>query len=160
MSNEEAAKDCLQDSLVHILKNIGKYEATGSFTSWAARVTATQCLQCLRKEKKHINPGLDTAPEPFAGEEITTKLHAEDVMKYLDTLSDNYRVAINMFVIEGYSHREVAEYLDISESSSRSLVSRARQMIEDHFAKEELPKQVSESREAILTTVKKITKLA
>ena len=63
ISDNELAKDCLQESLVHILNNINKYEATGSFKSWAARVTATQCLQWIRKEKKHINFNIDEVVE-------------------------------------------------------------------------------------------------
>ncbi|MFT6783642.1 MAG: RNA polymerase sigma factor (sigma-70 family), partial [Saprospiraceae bacterium] len=80
VSDHDLAKDCLQESLVHILHNINKYEATGSFKSWAARVTATQCLQWIRREKKHINFDIMEVVEPSVDEKISFELEAQDVM--------------------------------------------------------------------------------
>ena len=138
ISDSEKAKDCLQDSLVHILSNIHKYEATGSFKSWAARLTATQCLQFLRREKRHSTLAVEDSPEPSEDESITDRLEVVDVLNFLETLPEKYRIAINMYVIEGYSHREIAQHLDITESSSRSLVSRARKMIVEAFQEKKM----------------------
>lgn len=129
ISDSEKAKDCLQESLVHILSNIQKYEARGSFKSWAARVTATQCLQFIRREKKHITFDIEETPEPSEEETISDRLEVEDILKFLETIPEKYRIAVNLYIIEGYSHREVSEQLGITESSSRSLVTRARKMI-------------------------------
>lgn len=159
ISDKDLAKDCLQEALVHVLHNINKYQATGSFKSWAARVTATQCLQWIRREKKHINFDIDDISEPYVKEEVTQKLEAEEILKFLNTLSENYRIAINMYVIEGYSHKEISVHLGISESSSRSLVSRARKMIVEEF--QETPEEKNKQDVAgKLTTMKKIKKLA
>lgn len=129
VSDTAKAKDCLQDSLVHILSNINKYEDKGSFKSWAARVTATQCLQLIRREKKHITFDISENEEPAEEESISDRLEVEDVLAFLETIPEKYRIAVNMYIIEGYSHKEISEYLDITESSSRSLVARARKMI-------------------------------
>lgn len=129
ISDSEKAKDCLQDSLVHILSNIGKYEASGSFKSWAARVTATQCLQFIRKEKKHITFDIEETVEPSEEEKISDRLEVEDILKFLETIPEKYRIAVNLYIIEGYSHKEISEQLGITESSSRSLVTRARKKI-------------------------------
>jgi len=138
ISDQEKAKDCLQDSLVHILSNINKYEARGSFKSWAARVTATQCLQMIRKEKKHITFDISETAEPSEEESISNRLELEDVLKFLETIPEKYRIAVNMYIIEGYSHREISEHLGITESSSRSLVTRARKMIITAFGEKKM----------------------
>jgi|TARA_R110000737_G_scaffold318658_1_gene329600 RNA polymerase sigma factor (sigma-70 family) len=160
VSDHDLAKDCLQESLVHILHNINKYEATGSFKSWAARVTATQCLQWIRREKKHINFDIMEVVEPSVDEKISFELEAQDVMNFLETLNDRYRIAINMFIIEGYSHKEISKHLGITESSSRSLVARARKMIVAKFS-EKCPLESNKNEMVTsLTTMKKIKKLA
>ncbi|MDF1696770.1 MAG: sigma-70 family RNA polymerase sigma factor [Saprospiraceae bacterium] len=133
ISDEEKAKDCLQEALVHILSNIKKYKATGSFKSWAARVTATQCLQMIRREKRHITVDIENSAEPSEEESISDRLEVEDIMKFLETIPERYRIAVNMYIIEGYSHKEIAQHLEITESSSRSLVTRARKMIVSAF---------------------------
>ena len=160
ISDYELAKDCLQESLVHILNNINKYEATGSFKSWAARVTATQCLQWIRREKKHINFNIDDVVEPSEEEKISDHLEVRDVMDFLETLSERYRIAINMFIVEGYNHKEISEHLGITESSSRSLVARAKKMIIAEFSKRNSQEISNKERVTNLTTMKKIQKLA
>lgn len=160
ISDYDLAKDCLQESLVHILNNIGKYEATGSFKSWAARVTATQCLQWIRREKKHINFDIEDAIEPSEAEKVSDHLEVQDVMNFLGTLSERYRIAINMFIIEGYSHKEISKQLEITESSSRSLVARARKIIIEEFAKRNSQNSDNSKTMTSLTTLKKIQKLA
>ena len=134
----EQAKDCLQESLVHILSNINKYEDRGSFKSWAARVTATQCLQYIRREKRHLSFDIGETAEPSEEEVVSNRLEVEDVLKFLETLPEKYRIAVNMFIIEGYSHREISEQLGITESSSRSLVTRARKMIVTAFGERKM----------------------
>jgi len=155
ISDHEVAKDCLQEALVHILHNVNKYQATGSFKSWAARVTATQCLQWIRREKKHINFDIDDIVEPSDNEDISLKLEVEDVMNFLNTLPERYRIAINMYIIEGYSHKEISDKLGITESSSRSLVARARKKIVEEFEEKD-----GEDTITSLSTLKKLKKLA
>jgi len=138
ISDPEKAKDCLQESLVHILSKIDKYEARGSFKSWAARVTATQCLQMIRREKRHITFDIEKAIEPSEEESISDRLEVDDILKFLDTIPEKYRIAVNMYIIEGYSHREIGEHLGITESSSRSLVTRARKMIISAFGEKKM----------------------
>jgi len=154
VSQPDQAQDCLQEGLVQILKKIDKYQATGSFKAWAARVTATQCLQYIRREKRHINFELESAPEPQQEETITNQLEVQDVMNFLESIPDQYRIAINMFIIEGYSHREISEQLGITEGSSRSLVARGRKMIITNF------KEKTVNGNSTLTMVKNIKRLA
>ncbi len=132
------AQDCLQESLIQIINKIHLYKEQGKFKSWMGSVTAKKCLDILRQEKRHLSSEIEKIVEPSNNENISLKLEQNDVMRFLETLPYQYRVAINMFLIEGYSHKEVGVYLGITESSSRSLVSRARKMITEAFANESM----------------------
>jgi RNA polymerase sigma-70 factor (ECF subfamily) len=132
------AQDCLQESLIQIINKIHLYKEQGKFKSWMGSVTAKKCLDILRREKRHLSSEIDKIVEPSNDENISLKLEQNDVMSFLETLPYQYRVAINMFLIEGYSHKEIGVYLEITESSSRSLVSRARKMITEAFANESM----------------------
>lgn len=137
ISGREEAEDCLQESLVRVITYIDSFDGSGSFKAWIAKVTANQCLQSIRKNKKHLHLDLATSPEAAVEEGYHSRLELDDVLRFITTLPDKYRIAINMYVIEGFSHKEIAQLLSINESSSRSLVTRARRMIATHFSKED-----------------------
>jgi len=136
IKREDVAKDCLQDTLMHILKMIDKYNEQGRFKGWVSTVTVNKCIECIRKEKRNIFTAVELLPEQATNEKITLKLEHDDVMKFINTIPMQYRVVINMFLVEGFSHREIAEHLEISESSSRSILSRAKKMINESFKNE------------------------
>ena len=133
MGSHEMAKDALQECLIQIINNIDKYNEMGRFKSWVGTVSSSKCLDLLRKEKRHKYGDLDKVAEPWSPAEGSLNLEYEDVMKFINQIPDRYRTVINLFLIEGYSHREIAERLNITESSSRSLVARARKMIKESF---------------------------
>jgi len=136
MRDESVAKDCMQESLIQIIRKMDMYEERGKLKSWISTVTVKKCLDIIRKEKRHISADLDFVAEPYRDETTSLKLEHADVMTFMQTLPDNYRIAINMFLVEGYSHKEIGERLGVTESSSRSLVSRARKMIVESFQSE------------------------
>lgn len=136
MADHEVAKDALQECLVQVITKIDKYEDIGRFKSWVGTVTVKKCLDILRKEKRHKHAAIENVAEPYMPEQSSLNLERGDIIKFIDNIPENYRVAINMFLIEGYSHREISEQLDITESTSRSLVSRGRKMIIEAFTLE------------------------
>jgi len=136
MRDESVAKDCMQESLIQIIRKMDMYEERGKLKSWISTVTVKKCLDIIRKEKRHISADLDFVAEPYRDETTSLKLEHADVMTFMQTLPDNYRIAINMFLVEGYSHKEIGKRLGVTESSSRSLVSRARKMIVESFQSE------------------------
>lgn len=133
MKDRGKAEDCLQESLVQVLSNIEKYDDFGSFKSWMSTLTVRKCIDQLRKEKRHQYSVLDNVAEPGRNEDSNLKLEVEDVMKFVNTIPEQYRIVINMFIVEGYSHKEIAERLGVTESSSRSILTRARRMIQNAF---------------------------
>jgi len=149
MGDKEVAKDALQESLVQVVTSIHKYQEQGRFKGWVSTVTVKKCLDLLRKEKRHNYAALDMMAEPGVREQSSLRLEQEDVMAFIESLPSNYRIAINMFLIEGYSHREISQHMNITESSSRSLVSRGRKMIINAFTAD---KEVAEHRAAYIQT--------
>ncbi len=135
---EDIAKDCLQDTLMHILKKINKYNEQGRFKGWISTVTVNKCIECIRKEKRNIFTAVEKLPDQITNEKITLKLEHDDIMKFIDTIPEQYRIVINMYLVEGYSHKEIGDILGISESSSRSTLSRARKMINKSFRNENI----------------------
>jgi len=138
MKDQGMAEDCLQESLVRILSNIDKYDDYGSFKSWMSTLTVRKCIDQLRKEKRHQYSELDNVAEPGRKEVSNLKLEVEDVMNFVNTIPEQYRIVINMFIVEGYSHKEIAETLGVTESSSRSILTRARRMIKNAFEEKKI----------------------
>lgn len=132
------AEDCLQESLIQIINKMHLYEERGKFKSWMGSVTVKKCLDILRREKRHLSTEIEKIVEPSNQENVSLKMEQDDVMRFLETIPYQYRIAVNMFLIEGYSHKEIGDFLGITESSSRSLVSRARKMIADAFSNENM----------------------
>ena len=133
------AKDALQESLMRILTHIEKYDDRGTFKSWISTVTARKNLEILRKEKSRRMSDLDSVGEISIPSRSDLQLEQEDILHFMNQLPDNYRITLNMYLVEGFSHKEIAKTLGISEGTSRSIVSRGRQLIRATFKEEAKP---------------------
>lgn len=126
------AEDIFQNGLVSIYKNLHQYDHNKSqFTTWSNRVMVNASLQFLRKwnriDKLAVDEeyGLDQPVQ----EDIFDILSAKELTKMIQNLPDGYRVVFNMYVIEGYKHREIAEELKISVNTSKSQLFKAKQIL-------------------------------
>jgi RNA polymerase sigma-70 factor (ECF subfamily) len=137
MVDHASAKDALQESLMRILTQINKYDGVGNFKSWITTVTMRKNLELLRKNKSRWTASLADISEPETQATVHHQLEHEEVITFMSKLPDKYRVALQMFLVEGYSHKEIAEHLEMTEGGSRSLVSRGRKMIQDAFIQAE-----------------------
>jgi len=126
------AKDVLQNAYINIFKNLSKFDLKkGELDGWMTRIVINEALQLYRKNrqnalKEQLNQELfvtKTAPD------ILSRLNAEDMLKILRKLPDGYRIIFNMSVVEGFSHKEISSQLGISESTSRSQLTRAKKML-------------------------------
>ena len=125
------AEDILQDAFVKIFTNLEKYEGKGSFEGWMRRIVVNTALKNYNKssyQKEKI--GLEDYQEGILNPEVLSSLHEEEILKLVSQLPDGYRVVFNLYVIEGFSHREIAEQLEIQESTSRSQLVKARKMLQ------------------------------
>ena len=131
--DEATAKDMLQESFIRIFSNIQKYKPSGSFEGWMYTITVRCSLQWI--DKKHFKNEVfhHSVPERDLEPEIYSQLGMEDIILLIQELSPGQRAVFNLNVIDGYSHKEIAKMLNITESSSRSNLVRARQMLQSRI---------------------------
>jgi RNA polymerase sigma factor (sigma-70 family) len=120
------AEDVLVVSFTKVFERIGQFKADGSFEGWVRRIVVNESLTYLRKNKAmYLETDLETAERQQ--ESVTeTGLEAEDLMKLIQELPAGYRMVFNLYAIDGFSHKEIAEQIGITESTSKSQLSRAR----------------------------------
>lgn len=126
--NYTEAEDNLQDAFLTIFKKIHQYKNKGSFEGWLKRIVINTVLQRYRKEKVFdiVNENT-TEAEDQEIDEVPVSL--DYLLQIIQKLPDRYRLVFNLYVLDGYSHKEIAAMLDISEGTSKSNLSRARQIL-------------------------------
>lgn len=131
-----AAEDILQEGFVKAYRNLDKFRFDGSFEGWLRRIIVNTAIEHYRK-KNHLYPLLESAEGELeiSNDNVLQQLAAEDIMKLIQELSPGYRTVFNMYVIEGYSHKEIAKQLNISEGTSKSQLARARYLLMDEINK-------------------------
>ncbi|MEX1193341.1 MAG: RNA polymerase sigma factor [Brumimicrobium sp.] len=139
IKDKERADDVLQDAFIKVFKNIHKFEHNGSLEGWVRRIIVNTSLDQIRKNKKRQSDieidddgGFFELEEKSNAEEV---LQAESLMKLVQSLPEGYRAVFNLFAIEGYSHKEIADQLGITENTSKSQYSRARNALKELLIK-------------------------
>lgn len=143
-SNEyNSAQDLLQEGFIKVFKNIEKFRGEGSFEGWVRRIFVNTAIEHFRK---HVNMYAlhDTGTrsyEYYDGNALEDLKH-EDILKMIQKLSTGYRTVFNLYVIEGYSHKEIGDMMGISEGTSKSQLARARYLLQKMIMEnQEMPKQ-------------------
>ncbi|MDG1261741.1 MAG: sigma-70 family RNA polymerase sigma factor [Flavobacteriales bacterium] len=126
--NGADAADMMQDGFIRVFEKLEQYKGDGALGGWIRRVVVNSALLHLRKEKKHsfneeINDDVMATASTF---DVFAKLAAEDIMQLIQQLPTGYRTVFNLFAIEGYSHKEIAQQLGISESTSKTQFHKAK----------------------------------
>jgi RNA polymerase sigma-70 factor (ECF subfamily) len=131
VKSQAEAEDVLVMAFTKVFERIDQFKGEGSFEGWIRKVTVNESLSHLRKTKNmYLETDLEAAErEPDFGR-LETQLEAEDLMKMIDGLPTGYRIVFNMYAIDGYSHKEIADQLGISENTSKSQLSRARALLQ------------------------------
>lgn len=144
VKDESAAKDVLQETFIRIFTHIKKYQSTGPFENWMRRIAVRCALTAidkkrLKKEIELTEHHQDSAIKP----EVFNYLGYEDISRLIAELPPGYQMVFNLNVIEGYTHREIAELLQISESASRSQLTRAKKLLQKKLQLTNLQKRTS-----------------
>ena len=134
VSDRELARDLMHDAMIKIFDTVGKYRPTGSLKSWCARVTVNLVIDHLRKSRKLETVSIDQTQEkiPEPQKEEILKIPKSELMRMVGELPETKRVIFNLFCIEGYSHKDIAEMLDIKEKTSSSLLFKARAQLAEN----------------------------
>ncbi len=130
--NSEEAQDILQEGFIKIFKKLDSFRGEGSFEGWVRRVFVNTAIEHFRR-KKYLTPVTEKEENTIEGKYTSAldDLAAKDIMALVQELSPGYRTVFNMYVVEGYSHKEIGEILGISEGTSKSQLSRAKVILQD-----------------------------
>jgi RNA polymerase sigma factor (sigma-70 family) len=128
--NRQQAEDNLQDGFVTIFEKISQYKNTGSFEGWMKRIVINTALQKHRQQKLYgINNETQLQEEEVEVE--TDDLSVDFLLECVQSLPERYRQVFNLYVMDGYSHKEISALLDISEGTSKSNLARARKSLKE-----------------------------
>lgn len=133
MKDHAAAQDVVQETFINIFNHLDQFkESEPSFKGWIKRICVNNALQKFRKKGYQNESYPEVLPDHRASApEVDAKLNADDLMDLISTLPDMYRQVFCLYVVEDYSHREIGEKLGIKESTSRSTLTRAKNMIKE-----------------------------
>ena len=132
MNNEDEAKDALQEGFIKVFKNISTFKFTGSFEGWMKRIFVNSSIELIRKRKMHLDLSeLNSNELPLTAKIETGSMDAEKMMTLVQQLPEGYRTVFNMFIVDGYSHKEISDYLEISESTSKTQLFKARKQLQE-----------------------------
>lgn len=135
--NKTEAEDNLHDSFMTIYEKIHQYKHKGSFEGWLKRIAVNTVLQKYRKREpvKLLSEVPDQSEDLMGSEEPDISLGL--LLKYIQELPKKYRLTFNMYVLDGYSHKEISEALGTSEGTSKSNLSRARMILQEKISKKQ-----------------------
>jgi RNA polymerase sigma factor (sigma-70 family) len=129
------ADDILQEGFIKVFINLPKFEFKGSLEGWIRRIIVNSAIDY---SKKHIHDYQEidienTDQYEVAEDDITSRLAADDIITLIQELPDSKRIIFNLFAYEGYSHKEIAEMLNISVMTSKSQLSKAKKMLQERL---------------------------
>lgn len=133
MGSTSLAEDVLQESYIRIFQNLNsfKYINDAATYGWMRQITAMEAIRNLKKNKRWLEIQKEVIPNPS----VDSPVFQDELFQVLLTLTTQQRLVFNLFALEGYSHKEIGDQLGIAESSSRSLLTRARQHLQSQLTK-------------------------
>ena len=130
------AQDMLQDGFIKVFDNISSFKSNGSFEGWIRRIMVNTSLNYCRKSSfKNEQIGLEDYQDRVVNSKAVSNLGEKELLALIQKLPDGYRMVFNLYVIEGYSHKEIGELLDITESTSRSQLAKSRKWMQNELEK-------------------------
>lgn len=135
-SNTDDAKDIMQEGFIKVFRKIEQYTGKGSLEGWVRRIMINTALERYRSQVIMQTVDEKTAiKNDLVYEETIENISADDIIAMIQSLTPKYRMVFNLYAIEGYSHKEIAEKLGISEGTSKSNLSRARSVLKEKVNK-------------------------
>ncbi|MBK8516948.1 MAG: sigma-70 family RNA polymerase sigma factor [Saprospiraceae bacterium] len=137
-SDKESAKDALQECFLNAFRYMHTYEGKGSFEGWLKRIAVTSSVTHQKKFRKIYFEDITEAATWSYAEvpEIYSKIGKEEIMELLSKLPQSLYLVFNLYVVEGYQHNEIAELLNITESTSRAALCKARNRLAELVRKQ------------------------
>lgn len=133
---QDEAEDVLQEGFIKVFKKIESFRSEGSFEGWIRRIFVNTAIEHFRR-KNYLQPITEKEESTIEGKYVSVldNLAEKDIVKLVQDLSPGYRTVFNMYVVEGYTHKQIADALGISEGTSKSQLSRAKTILQDMVKK-------------------------
>jgi len=145
INDKSEAEDILQEGFIKIFTHISYFRGEGSFEGWMRRIFVNTALSALRVKQIKFSDSIDNHYNQSQVEpSVFDKIGSQEIFEMIRTLPNGYRVVFNLFAIEGYSHKEIAEMLNITESTSRTQFLKARNALKEKFTSKHLMKVTHE----------------
>lgn len=137
--DRSTAQDMLQEGFITVFKKLKTYKGEGALVYWIRRIMINTALQHLRKynNPRYTFTDIDTCYELNTGENLLEKMSLQEVIAVIQQIPKDYREILNLYAIDGYSHREISELLGITEATSKKRLSRARAVLKAVLKKNE-----------------------
>jgi len=134
--NAEEAEDILQEGFIKIFKKLASFRSEGSFEGWIRRIFVNTSIEHFRR-KTYMQPISEQEENTMEGKSLSVldSLAEKDLIDLIQQLSPGYRTVFNMYIVEGYTHKEIGELLGISEGTSKSQLSRAKVILQEMVKK-------------------------
>lgn len=139
-ANEDEAEDILQEAFIQAFRKLEMYDGKGALGGWLRKITINKALEQYRKNKsiRNIKDGYaNELDDPIASDSVFDQLNLESLLSKIQELPLGYRTIFNLYAVEGFTHREIAETLNIAEGTSKSQFSRARKLLIEMITSEE-----------------------
>ncbi len=141
--HDAEAQDILQDAFIKVFDKLDSFRFNGSFEGWVRRIMVNTALNYCRKSAyKYENIGIEDYQDKVVNSKAISLLSEQELLGMIQKLPDGYRMVFNLYIIEGYSHKEIAEMLAISENTSRSQLAKARKWMQNVLEKQKISKDV------------------
>lgn len=132
--SEEEAEDVLQESFISAFRNLEHYRGDSTFGAWLKKIVVNKAINALKKRKMELIPDQEEFDVPVPEDEPDYQpegLTVERVRRAIEQLPDGYRAVLSLYLLEGYDHQEIAEIMNISESTSKSQLNRAKNKLRE-----------------------------
>ena len=133
MGNESEAEDCVSETFLKVFSNMDAviFENEKMLLGWIRRIAVNECLMLLRKRIKEMDIICEKVDVADDDQDVLSTIETGYLFQIIQSLSIGYRTVFNLYVIEGYSHREISQQLGISEGTSKSQLNRAKALLKE-----------------------------
>ncbi|MDX1629534.1 MAG: sigma-70 family RNA polymerase sigma factor [Fulvivirga sp.] len=138
VKDRDQAEEIMIGGFIKVFNKLDQFKKQGSFEGWIRRIMVNECLTFIRKNKSiYLEVDIEAARATPDYSNLESNLQAEELLQMIHELPTGYQTVFNLYAIEGYSHKEIAEHLAISENTSKSQLSRARSLLQKKLLEQE-----------------------
>jgi RNA polymerase sigma-70 factor (ECF subfamily) len=136
--NPDDAQDVLHDSFIKVFENLKNFRGSGSFDGWMRRIVVNEAINFYRRKKKVQFSDYDAVEFSIQDHtpDIISKLSNKELLELVQRLPDGYQLVFNLYAIEGYKHREIADMLEITENTSKTQYLKAKRRLQEYIAQQ------------------------